>query len=131
MDLASGPWQLDRPNWLSSTRLSDLEQTMKYAPPILLALTSFVSMPASAAGVPAYAALHIGTTPGLIVMMRFPSMPACRRELPGLKTLLAGELRRSGFKRPDLVLPDAVPGHIVTLPLIDGLCRTLAKVVPR
>ncbi|WP_291821505.1 hypothetical protein [Bosea sp. (in: a-proteobacteria)] len=100
---------------------------MNYSPSILLALATSLTTPASAAGVPAYAALHLGTTPGQMVLMRFPSMPACQRELPGLKVLLADELRMPGIRRPGLVLPDSVPGQIVAPPQIVGLCRILAK----
>lgn len=102
---------------------------MNYASSIVLVLAVSVSAAASAAAAPAYVALHVGTTPGQIVLMRFPSMPACRRELPGLKAFLAEEMARSSVRRPDLVSPDAVPGHI-TAPLhITGVCRAFAKAV--
>lgn len=98
---------------------------MKSLLPALVVLVLPVNLPVSAAGSPAYAVLRIPTTPEQIVSMRFPNLAVCQRELDGLKALLAEELGRPVARRLDLVRPDAIPGHVLAQPQIDGTCRTV------
>lgn len=101
---------------------------MKSVVPVMLALSC--AAPATAAEDAAYAILRLRTTPEQVLLTRFPTLQTCRRELAGLKALLAEELRRPGARRFDFVSPDAVPGHAVAPPEIDGACK-LSKVAPK
>jgi hypothetical protein len=81
--------------------------------------------PAVADRAPAYAVFRVRTTPEQRLFVRFPSLPACRRDLPRLKALMFDELQAPATRRFDVVPPEAVPGNQASAPHIDGACRPL------
>lgn len=91
----------------------------------LVLLLGPIAQPAAAAQRPAYAVLRAGSIQDRVVIVRYPNLPQCRRELPSLVALLTEALRSDAAARPGIISPELLETGSTSKPVIIAACHLL------